>query len=45
MKDGSLLDEPLRLSELLHPGTFLNALRQQSARAMKVRDTNVPRAR
>ncbi|CAL4059761.1 unnamed protein product, partial [Meganyctiphanes norvegica] len=29
---GSLLREPLNLSELLHPGTFLNALRQQTAR-------------
>lgn len=33
---GSLLDgaSPLDLSELLHPGAFLNALRQQTARAL-----------
>lgn len=30
---GSLLREPLDLSELLHPATFLNALRQQTARS------------
>ena len=28
----SLLSETLDLSELLHPDTFLNALRQQTAR-------------
>lgn len=31
---GSLLRRPLDLSELFHPGTFLNALRQQTARRM-----------
>ena len=29
---GSLLSEPLDLAELFHPDTFLNALRQQTAR-------------
>merc|ERR1711964_888998 len=29
---GTLLDMPLNLAELLHPGTFLNAVRQQTAR-------------
>ena len=29
---GSLLNETLDLSELFHPDTFLNALRQQTAR-------------
>jgi len=28
----SLLSQPLHLNELLHPGTFLNAVRQQTAR-------------
>ncbi|KAG6966238.1 hypothetical protein JG687_00004962 [Phytophthora cactorum] len=32
---GQLLTKGLDLSELLHPGTFLNALRQQSAREQK----------
>ncbi|KAI9987926.1 hypothetical protein PInf_024181 [Phytophthora infestans] len=32
---GQLLSKGLDLSELLHPGTFLNALRQQSAREQK----------
>ncbi|KAL8004079.1 putative AAA+ ATPase domain, dynein heavy chain region D6 P-loop domain-containing protein [Plasmopara halstedii] len=32
---GQLLVKGLDLSELLHPGTFLNALRQQSAREQK----------
>jgi len=32
---GALLDEPLRLSELLNPGTFLNAVRQKTARLCK----------
>ncbi|RLN93089.1 hypothetical protein BBJ28_00010654, partial [Nothophytophthora sp. Chile5] len=32
---GKLLSHGLDLSELLHPGTFLNALRQQSARKQK----------
>jgi dynein heavy chain 2 len=32
---GTLLSRPLDLAELLHPGTFLNALRQQSARAQR----------
>lgn len=32
---GTLLTRPLDLAELLHPGTFLNALRQQSARAQR----------
>ncbi|XP_074620352.1 cytoplasmic dynein 2 heavy chain 1-like [Acropora palmata] len=31
----SLLNDVLDLSELFHPDTFLNALRQQTARAMK----------
>ena len=35
---GNLLNSgPLDLSHLLRPGTFLNALRQQTARALKVR--------
>eukprot|EP00743_Colponemidia_sp_Colp-15_P007052 GILK01007609.1.p1 GENE.GILK01007609.1~~GILK01007609.1.p1 ORF type:complete len:2172 (-),score=437.61 GILK01007609.1:43-6558(-) len=33
---GTLLSQPLNLSELLHPDTFLNALRQQTARQLKV---------
>ncbi|KAJ8530396.1 hypothetical protein ON010_g14516 [Phytophthora cinnamomi] len=32
---GQLLTKGLDLSDLLHPGTFLNALRQQSAREQK----------
>ncbi|TMW62553.1 hypothetical protein Poli38472_005171 [Pythium oligandrum] len=32
---GKLLARGLDLSDLLHPGTFLNALRQQSARELK----------
>jgi dynein heavy chain 2 len=32
---GKLLSRGLDLSDLLHPGTFLNALRQQSARALQ----------
>ncbi|DBA00111.1 TPA: hypothetical protein N0F65_000402 [Lagenidium giganteum] len=32
---GKLLSHGLDLSDLLHPGTFLNALRQQSARELK----------
>ncbi|KAF4324411.1 hypothetical protein G195_002224 [Phytophthora kernoviae 00238/432] len=32
---GTLLTKGMDLSELLHPGTFLNALRQQSAREQK----------
>ena len=31
-QSGSLLSETLDLSELFHPDTFLNALRQQTAR-------------
>lgn len=31
---GSLLDGALQLSQLFHPGTFLNALRQQSSRQL-----------
>ena len=31
-EQGRLLQEPLDLSELFHPDTFLNALRQQTAR-------------
>jgi dynein heavy chain 2 len=30
---GRLLSKPLDLSDLLHPGTFLNALRQETSRA------------
>lgn len=33
---GSLLREALDLSDLLHPATFLNALRQQTARYVRV---------
>lgn len=33
-RSGKLLSQGLDLSDLLHPGTFLNALRQQSARAL-----------
>lgn len=33
--NGKLLSRGLDLSELLHPGTFLNALRQQSARELR----------
>ena len=32
---GQLLSTPRLLSELLHPGVFLNALRQETARASK----------
>ncbi|TYZ58493.1 hypothetical protein PybrP1_004198 [[Pythium] brassicae (nom. inval.)] len=32
---GKLLSRGLDMSELLHPGTFLNALRQQSARELR----------
>ena len=32
---GSLLDDELDLSELFSPGTFLNALRQQTARTLR----------
>ena len=32
----SLLNEPLLLNELFHPDTFLNALRQQTARLVQV---------
>ncbi|RXG65468.1 Cytoplasmic dynein 2 heavy chain 1 [Armadillidium vulgare] len=31
-ENGSLLRDPLDLSDLLHPATFINALRQQTAR-------------
>ena len=31
-ENGSLLNDTLDLSELFHPDTFLNALRQQAAR-------------
>eukprot|EP00501_MAST-03F_sp_TOSAG23-6_P000982 GSMAST32.ASY1.ANO1.1018.1 assembled CDS len=31
----SLLDSPLNLADLLHPGTFLNALRQETSRVTK----------
>ena len=34
-KRGTLLDKPVRMSNLLNPGTFLNAVRQQTARVMK----------
>ena len=33
---GRLLDGPLNLSDLFNPGTFLNALRQQSARRLSI---------
>ncbi|XP_074649972.1 cytoplasmic dynein 2 heavy chain 1-like [Tubulanus polymorphus] len=33
---GTLLNDALDLSELFHPDTFLNALRQQTAREMKL---------
>jgi dynein heavy chain 2 len=33
---GRLLDGPLNLSDLFNPGTFLNALRQQSARKLSL---------
>eukprot|EP00899_Mesostigma_viride_P029629 jgi/Mesvir1/9851/Mv22388-RA.1 len=36
VKAGKLLEGGLDLSALFHPGTFLNALRQQTARKMKV---------
>ncbi|XP_047126593.1 cytoplasmic dynein 2 heavy chain 1 isoform X1 [Hydra vulgaris] len=36
VKSRSLLTDVLDLSELFHPDTFLNALRQQTARATKV---------
>ena len=35
LADKILNDVPLRLNELLHPGTFLNAVRQQTARVSK----------
>lgn len=38
---GSLLREPLDLSELLHPATFLNALRQQTARSAMLGERSV----
>ena len=34
MSRGNLLGGPLSLSDLFHPGTFLNALRQQSSRRL-----------
>ncbi|CAI8045536.1 Cytoplasmic dynein 2 heavy chain 1 [Geodia barretti] len=34
-REGRVLQDTLDLSELFHPDTFLNALRQQTARAMK----------
>ncbi|KAI3384589.1 hypothetical protein SNEBB_000074 [Seison nebaliae] len=36
IKDSSLLNKGIDLSELLHPETFVNALRQKIARAIKV---------
>ena len=33
---GCLLEGPLNLSDLFNPGTFLNALRQQSARRLSI---------
>ncbi|XP_063840903.1 LOW QUALITY PROTEIN: cytoplasmic dynein 2 heavy chain 1-like [Scylla paramamosain] len=38
---GNLLREPLDLSELLHPATFLNALRQLTAREYKTSMDNL----
>jgi len=35
VEGGRLLMDSLELSDLLHPDTFLNALRQQTAREMK----------
>merc|ERR1719284_1040942 len=32
----SMFDEPLKLSDFLRPDVFLNALRQQTARKLKV---------
>lgn len=32
----TLLEKPLNLSDLFHPETFLNALRQRSARRLKI---------
>ncbi|EDO28350.1 predicted protein, partial [Nematostella vectensis] len=37
----TLLKDTLDLSELFHPGTFLNALRQQTARALKTAMDNL----
>jgi dynein heavy chain 2, cytosolic len=34
--NGRLLSQPLNLSDLFNPGTFLNALKQESARNLKV---------
>ena len=35
-KQGNLLGEPIELGELFNPSTFLNALRQQSARQLEI---------
>eukprot|EP00831_Metopus_contortus_P022779 TRINITY_DN2047_c0_g1_i2.p1 TRINITY_DN2047_c0_g1~~TRINITY_DN2047_c0_g1_i2.p1 ORF type:complete len:352 (+),score=48.75 TRINITY_DN2047_c0_g1_i2:130-1185(+) len=34
VKGAQILQEPLSLADLFHPGTFLNSLRQRSARAL-----------
>ena len=36
VQQGSLLNSPVNLSDLVHPETFLNAFRQRSARQFKV---------
>ena len=36
MQSKTLLAQPVNLSDLFHPETFLNALRQKSARALKI---------
>lgn len=36
VQQGALLKQPVLLSDLLHPETFLNAFRQRSARQFKV---------
>jgi len=36
VQQGQLLERPVQLSDLFHPETFLNALRQRSARKLKV---------
>lgn len=36
MQQKKLLDAPVNLSDLFHPETFLNALRQKSARQLKI---------
>lgn len=36
VQKGQLLKNPVNLSDLVHPETFLNAFRQRSARQLKV---------